>query len=145
MKISGIQRPYIDTTTTARRGAPGAGAAAPAAKVAVSAEAKQLAEVRAPESPDVGRVKRLSLAIASGEFAIDAEQLQTALPRAVMNPVVVEFERVLEAERQLAVGADATARQLAEEKRAVLSACSRRERPKKSRADCARRPWPTCS
>ncbi|MET0339387.1 MAG: flagellar biosynthesis anti-sigma factor FlgM [Polyangiales bacterium] len=75
MKISGIQRPYIDTTTTARRGAPSGASASPAAKVAVSSEAKSLAEARAPEIADTGKVQRLSLAIANGEFAVDAEQV----------------------------------------------------------------------
>ena len=74
MKISGMQRPYIDTKTTARRGAPGA-APGPATKVAVSSEAKQLAEARAPQVADSGKVQRLSLAIANGEFAVDAEQV----------------------------------------------------------------------
>jgi flagellar biosynthesis anti-sigma factor FlgM len=71
MKISGMQRPYIDATTPARRAAP-QGGPGPAAKVAVSQEAKQLAEARAPAVSDTAKVQRLSLAIERGSFTIDA-------------------------------------------------------------------------
>ena len=47
MKINGIQRPQVDTTPGVKRAAPQRGQS-PAAKVAVSREAKQLAEARPP-------------------------------------------------------------------------------------------------
>ena len=71
MKISGMQRPYMDTTTSTRRAAPQSGPG-PAAKVVVSQEAKQLAEARAPAISDTAKVQRLSLAIERGEFTVDA-------------------------------------------------------------------------
>jgi flagellar biosynthesis anti-sigma factor FlgM len=74
MKISGIRRPYVDANTTARPAAP-PGGASPATKVAVSAEAKQLAEARAPEVADTAKVERLSIRVARGDFMVDAEEV----------------------------------------------------------------------
>ena len=84
MKISGMQRPYIDTTTSARRAAPQGGSVSSGyqervsgsqEKVAVSHEAKQLAEARSPAVSDTAKVQRLSLAVERGEFTVDAGQV----------------------------------------------------------------------
>ena len=81
MKISGMQRPYIDATTSARRAAPQGGPATATKvavseeKVLVSQEAKQLAEARSPAIPDNAKVQSLSLAVERGEFAVDADQV----------------------------------------------------------------------
>ena len=74
MKINGIHRPYVDAATTAKRVAP-RGATGPSAKVAVSQEAKQLAEARSPAVSDAAKVLKLAQAIARGDFMIDAERL----------------------------------------------------------------------
>ena len=44
-------------------------------KVRISSQAKQLADVRAPEKPDMERVERLKRAIEDGSFEIDAEKI----------------------------------------------------------------------
>ena len=74
MKINGITRPTVDTATGVKRAAPPKGQA-PAAKVAVSKEAKQLAEARAPAVSDAAKVARLAAAIARGDFMIDADRV----------------------------------------------------------------------
>ena len=74
MKINGIQRPQVDTTAGVKRAAPQRGES-PAAKVAVSKEAKQLAEARAPAVSDAAKVARLAAAIARGDFMIDADRI----------------------------------------------------------------------
>ena len=74
MKINGIHRPYVDAAAAhkrvAQRGIPGQ-----ATKVAVSKEAKQLAEARSPAVSDAAKVLKLAQAIARGDFMIDAERL----------------------------------------------------------------------
>lgn len=72
MKINGIQPPRVDTTPSVKRAAPPR-ENSPAAKVAVSSRAKQLAEARAPEVADGAKVERLRASIANGEFLVDAE------------------------------------------------------------------------
>jgi flagellar biosynthesis anti-sigma factor FlgM len=74
MKINGIQRPPVDVTPGVRRAVPHRGAS-PAARVAVSHEAKQLAEARAPAVSDAAKVARLAAAIARGDFMIDADRV----------------------------------------------------------------------
>ena len=74
MKINGIHRPQVDLPVGARRAAY-QGGGTPAAKVAVSNEAKQLAEARAPVASDAAKVARLAQAIARGDFMIDAERV----------------------------------------------------------------------
>jgi len=74
MKINGIQRPPVDLTPGVRRAVPQRGAS-PAARVAVSHEAKQLAEARAPAVSDAAKVARLAAAIARGDFMIDADRV----------------------------------------------------------------------
>ena len=74
MKISGMQRPYMNTTTSARQPAPQGGPGS-AARVAVSQEARQLAEARAPVVSDTAKVQRLSLALERGEFSVDPDQV----------------------------------------------------------------------
>ena len=73
MKINGIQPPRVDTTPGVKRAAPTKGETSPAAKVAVSPRARQLAEARAPEVADGAKVERLRASIASGEFKVDAD------------------------------------------------------------------------
>lgn len=74
MKINGIQRPPVDPSPGVKRTAPQKGGA-PAAKVAVSKEAKQLAEARAPAVSDAAKVARLTAAIARGDFMVDADRV----------------------------------------------------------------------
>lgn len=74
MKINGIQRPQLDTTASVKRAAAPRGGS-PAAKVAVSGEARQLAEARAPATSDAAKVAKLSDAIARGEFSVDADKV----------------------------------------------------------------------
>jgi len=71
MKINGIQPPRVDTTPGVKRAAPPR-ENSPAAKVAVSSQAKQLAEARAPEVSDAAKVARLTAAVARGDFMLDA-------------------------------------------------------------------------
>jgi flagellar biosynthesis anti-sigma factor FlgM len=71
MKINGIQRPPVDTTAGVKRAAPQRGES-PAAKVAVSNQARKLAEARAPEVSDAAKIARLTAAVARGDFMIDA-------------------------------------------------------------------------
>lgn len=72
MKINGIQPPRVETTTSVKRAAP-AREESPAAKVAVSSRARQLAEARSPEVTDGAKVERLRASVANGEFRVDAE------------------------------------------------------------------------
>ena len=74
MKINGIQRPQVDATTMAQRTAP-RGGTGHATRVAVSNEARQLAEVRAPAVSDAAKVQRLLAAIARGDFMVDASSV----------------------------------------------------------------------
>ena len=74
MKIHGIQRPSVDPTPAVRRPEAQRGQS-PAAKVAVSKEAKQLAEARAPAVSDAAKVARLTAAIARGDFMVDADKI----------------------------------------------------------------------
>ena len=74
MKINGIQRPTVDSAASVKRAAPQRGQT-PAAKVAVSKEAKQLAEARAPAVSDAAKVARLTAAIAHGDFMMDADRV----------------------------------------------------------------------
>lgn len=74
MKINGIHRPQVDVAQNAKR-AVYQGGRTPAAKVAVSNEAKQLAEARSPAVSDAAKVARLAQAIARGDFMIDAERV----------------------------------------------------------------------
>jgi len=74
MKINGIHRPYVDAATQAKRVAQ-RGVTDSATKVAVSNEAKQLAEARSPAVSDAAKVLKLAQAIARGDFMIDAERL----------------------------------------------------------------------
>jgi flagellar biosynthesis anti-sigma factor FlgM len=74
MRINGIRSPQIDTTSTAQRTAP-RGGAGQATKVAVSSEARKLAEARAPAVSDAAKIQRLLAAVARGDFMVDAEQV----------------------------------------------------------------------
>lgn len=74
MKINGVHRPYVDVATHAQRVAQRS-ATNPATKVAVSNEAKQLAEARSPAVSDAAKVLKLAQAIARGDFMVDAERL----------------------------------------------------------------------
>jgi flagellar biosynthesis anti-sigma factor FlgM len=74
MKINGIRGPQLDATTSAQRTAP-RGGTQHATKVAVSKEARQLAEARAPAVSDAAKVQRLLAAIARGDFMVDAERV----------------------------------------------------------------------
>jgi flagellar biosynthesis anti-sigma factor FlgM len=74
MKIHGIHRTSVDAATTVKRVGQRA-VQTPAAKVAVSNEAKQLAEARSPAVADAAKVMRLAQAIARGEFMMDAEKI----------------------------------------------------------------------
>ena len=74
MKINGIQRPQVDPAQGVKRAAPHRGQS-PAAKVAVSNEARQLAEARAPAVSDAAKVARLTAAIARGDFMMDADRV----------------------------------------------------------------------
>jgi len=74
MKINGIHRPQLNPSVGVRRSMQ-TGGQNPAAKVAVSHEAKQLAEARAPAVSDAAKVARLTQAIARGDFMIDADKI----------------------------------------------------------------------
>lgn len=74
MKINGINRPQVDAAIAARPVAQRA-VGSSATKVAVSSEARQLADARAPAASDAAKVQRLSLAVASGDFSVDAERV----------------------------------------------------------------------
>ncbi len=78
MRINGIRSPQIDATTKAQRTAP-TGGTGQATKVAVSNEARKLAEARAPAVSDAAKVQRLLAAIARGDFMADAEQITTRM------------------------------------------------------------------
>jgi flagellar biosynthesis anti-sigma factor FlgM len=74
MKINGMQRTYAEAPPVAKRAAQQSGPG-PATKVAVSNEARQLAEARAPAVSDASKVQKLTAAIARGDFMIDAAQV----------------------------------------------------------------------
>jgi len=74
MKISGMNRPSVDKSLSARRIAQRSQDTA-GSKVAVSNEAKKLAEARAPAASDAAKVARLTAAIARGDFFMDADQV----------------------------------------------------------------------
>jgi flagellar biosynthesis anti-sigma factor FlgM len=78
MRINGIRSPHIDATTTAQRTAP-RGGTGQATKVAVSSEARRLAEARAPAVSDAAKVQRLLAAVARGDFMADAEQISNRM------------------------------------------------------------------
>ncbi len=78
MKINGVNRPYVDVPAAAKPAAQRR-TAGPATKVAVSPEAKQLAEARSPAVSDAAKVSRLAKAIARGDFMVDAEKLAERL------------------------------------------------------------------
>ena len=84
MKINGIQRPHVDAASTAKPVAQ-RGTTESATKVAVSSQAKQLAEARSPEVTDQEKISRLAQAIARGEFKVEAERLAERLLREEMN------------------------------------------------------------
>lgn len=72
MKINGIRPGSIGSSpSTGRLAKPEA--ATGASKVAVSSQARRLAEARAPEAPDAAKVARLRQSIASGDFTVDAD------------------------------------------------------------------------
>jgi len=73
MKISGVSRPAVDTSHTMRRVA--ARNVDSGSKVAVSREAKKLAEARAPAVSDAAKIARLTAAIARGDFMVDADRV----------------------------------------------------------------------
>ena len=50
-----------------------------AAQVRVSDEARQLADVRAQETPDAARIERLRSEIAKGTFTVDADKVARAM------------------------------------------------------------------
>ena len=74
MKINGMQRPHVDAANTAKRVAQ-RGGTDPSTKVAVSKEARKLAEARSPAVSDPAKVQKLTQAIARGDFMVDAERL----------------------------------------------------------------------
>lgn len=74
MKINGIHRTPPNNNSGVKR----AGSSpnqTPAAKVAVSKEARLLAEARAPAVSDAAKIARLAQAIAHGDFMVDAERI----------------------------------------------------------------------
>ena len=75
MKINGMQRTYADVPPAAKRATQQQVGPGPAAKVAVSNEARQLAEARAPAVSDAAKIQKLAAAIARGDFMIDAAQV----------------------------------------------------------------------
>jgi negative regulator of flagellin synthesis FlgM len=74
MKINAINRPHVDPPSKAQRAAK-SGTTSSDTKVAVSNEARHLAEARAPEVSDASKIQRLADAIARGQFKLDAERL----------------------------------------------------------------------
>lgn len=74
MKINGINRPQVDAAVTARP-VPQRGVNSSATKVAVSNQAKQLAEARSPYVSDAAKVQRLLAAVARGDFMVSAESV----------------------------------------------------------------------
>jgi len=84
MKINGIQRPHVDAASTAKPVAQRGSIESTATKVAVSSEAKQLAEVRSAEVTDREKIARLAQAIARGEFKVEAERLAERMLREEM-------------------------------------------------------------
>jgi flagellar biosynthesis anti-sigma factor FlgM len=74
MRINGINRPPVDAASTARP-IPQRSAASAATKVAVSQQARQLAEARAPAVSDAAKVARLMAAVARGDFMVSAERV----------------------------------------------------------------------
>lgn len=80
MKINGINRPQVDAATTTKPVAK-RGTTEHTTRVAVSNEAKQLAEARSPEVTDAEKIARLAQAIARGEFKVEAQQLAERMLR----------------------------------------------------------------
>ena len=78
MKINGINRPQVDAASTARP-VTHRGAAGTATKVAVSTEARRLAEARSPAVSDAAKISRLTAAIARGDFMADAEKVASGM------------------------------------------------------------------
>jgi len=74
MKVGGVNRPHVATAAAQRRVARRTQAQT-GTKVAVSQEAKKLAEARSPATSDAAKVARLAEAIAHGQFMVDAEKL----------------------------------------------------------------------
>jgi flagellar biosynthesis anti-sigma factor FlgM len=74
MKINGINRPQVDAAVSMRPAAP-RGVISSATKVAVSSEARQLAEARAPAVSDAAKVQRLLAAVARGDFMVSASSV----------------------------------------------------------------------
>lgn len=78
MKINGINRPQVDAASTARP-VTHRGAAGTATRVAVSSEAKKLAQARSPAVSDAAKVARLTAAVARGDFMLDAEKVANGM------------------------------------------------------------------
>jgi len=74
MKINGVNRPQVDAAVTARPAAKRGGSNT-ATKVAVSSQAKQLAEARSPHVSDAAKVQRLLAAVARGDLMVSAESV----------------------------------------------------------------------
>jgi flagellar biosynthesis anti-sigma factor FlgM len=74
MKINGINRPQVDAASTARP-LPQRGVSGTATRVAVSSEAKKLAEARSPAVSDAAKISKLTAAIARGDFMVSAESV----------------------------------------------------------------------
>jgi len=74
MKINGINRPQVDAAVSVRP-APVRGVTSSATRVAVSGEARQLADARAPEFADAAKVQRLIAAVARGDLMVSASSV----------------------------------------------------------------------
>lgn len=78
MKINGINRPQVDAASIARP-VTHRGAAGTATRVAVSSEARKLAQARSPAVSDAAKVARLTAAVARGDFMADAEKVANGM------------------------------------------------------------------
>jgi len=82
MKVQGAGRPPVGQVQD-KSPAKGASTAhvekSPGERVAVSSLSKLLAQVRAPDSPDVQKVEKLRESIRTGEFQIDREKVAQAM------------------------------------------------------------------
>ena len=78
MKINGINRPQVDAASSARP-VTQRGAAGTATRVAVSSEARKLAQARSPAVSDAAKVARLTAAVAHGNFMADAEKVANGM------------------------------------------------------------------
>jgi flagellar biosynthesis anti-sigma factor FlgM len=74
VKIHGVNRPRVHAAVTARPAAK-RGVSHKATRVAVSSQAKQLAQARSPHVSDAAKVQRLLAAVARGEFMVSAESV----------------------------------------------------------------------